>query len=356
MPRNLPTEILLAIFHAVTDIPTLHATTQTSRAAYDAVWPRLYTLALDADDLKLDTGSVQGPDNDLPLALWLAAQQRDVTRQLGRIRLLRRNHLWSRFRIDGSICRPHWPWADRDVSCGYAMPIHMACSHGTLDTVSWLLDQKPAEADIDALSRFTCICSSPHLGMLMQVHRLSDPEEFPLSTPLHLALCNRREDVAKALITHGANWGRAVPDNHGVTGLMVMAGNSMLPLLDWLAVRVRSCQGQEQRDNTNGWGFADDRDDAGLRALDYVSLVPDGPVAAGIVRHLVGFGSDVLDGMANPTMFGSPVAPAFERDWEAIRERSGDIEASPFYNAMRLDNSAVLEELCKVIRGGQTRL
>ncbi|WYZ36453.1 hypothetical protein EsH8_XV_000006 [Colletotrichum jinshuiense] len=135
-------------------------------------------------------------------------------------------------------------------------PSHIAAAFGNLSAVRWLIVHHataPAAVPHDPINPLATFA----------------PDGCPASTPLHIALCHGHIETAKFLITQGANWSHSVPGSHGVTGLMIISANGLVPLLDWLPTRVAVTARDVNR-----------RDDAGLAALKYAALNDDGWLAA----------------------------------------------------------------------------
>ncbi|ROV87295.1 hypothetical protein VMCG_10720 [Cytospora schulzeri] len=107
----------------------------------------------------------------------------------------------------------------------------------------------PLAAALDAPARMSCLCHSRHLhassrsdfglgdvsGIISRPH----PVEWPLATPLMLAIASGNAEVAKVLIASGATWALpAIPEPWqacgGVTALQMIAANCMVDLAEWL--------------------------------------------------------------------------------------------------------------------------
>ncbi|KAK1570211.1 uncharacterized protein LY79DRAFT_570234 [Colletotrichum navitas] len=344
----VPKELVLAIIDSVQDMPTLAAVARTCRCFHEMTLPFLHTKALGRDDAEVDKLNMVTDDDPytLPLVLWATAS-RDLP-LLETILALRPSHLTARFRYPATTCRGHWPWRrDIDVSVGHTTALHIAASTGDLSVLQWLLHHhhpspcggSPA---LDQLSRYACVCPSRHLIILQLFHVIYDPEEAPRASPLHLALCHGHMDCARLLIKCGADWSRPLPGSHGVTGLMIIVANGLVPLFEWLL-----SQGLITA------AAANERDDLGLGALNYASACRDGAAAESMARSLMLIigrgGSTDLHG---PNYVYDNASPStadhdVERNYEQIRKYSRDVEACPVYTARCAGNDRLLKELCR---------
>ncbi|KZL65826.1 ankyrin unc44 [Colletotrichum tofieldiae] len=361
---SLPNELVLAIIASVHDVPTLAAVARTCRSLYKMTLPFLHGKALDRDDAEVDNPNIV-TDADpyaLPLVLWAAAS-RDLP-LLETILALRPAHLTARLRLPATTCRGHWPWYRHvDVTVGHTTALHVAATVGDLPTLQWLLRHHRPSArgggpGIDEPSRFACVCPSRHLSILQLFHVIYDPEDAPHASPLHLALCHGRVDCARLLVERGADWSRPLRGSHGVTGLMIMVANGLLPLFEWLLA-----QGLVTA------AAANERDDLGLAALNYASACRDGAVAESMAKSLMlivsGGGCADLHGaeyaynssnnnnnaQGTDARAPSPSAAGHDverdRDHEQIQEYSRHLEACPVYTARCVGNDHVLKALCR---------
>ncbi|WYZ36300.1 hypothetical protein EsH8_XII_000050 [Colletotrichum jinshuiense] len=239
---SLPQELVFLIIDNIQDVPTLAAVIRTCRSLYKTTLPFLHGKALARDDAEVDNPNIVTDANPytVPLVLWATASR--SLPLLETILALRPAHLSARFRLPATICRCHWPWySDVDVTVGHTTALHVAATVGDLPTLQWLLRHRPSACggvggpDMDELSRYSCVCPSRHLSILQLFHVIYDPEEAPRASPLHLALCHGRMDCARLLIQRGADWSRPLGrGSHGVTGLMIIVANGLLPLFEWL--------------------------------------------------------------------------------------------------------------------------
>ncbi|KKY30416.1 putative ankyrin unc44 [Diaporthe ampelina] len=134
---------------------------------------------------------------------------------------------------------------------------------GTASTAAGL----PLADALDATAPLACLCPSRHLHFLLSTWlsglapaagRLSVPRpyDWPLATPLMLAVAHGHGGVARLLVASGASW--CVPpvpgDLCGVTPLHMAVANGMVDLVEWLASFCSSSAGP-------GLGTDDDDDD-----------------------------------------------------------------------------------------------
>ncbi|GKT97647.1 ankyrin unc44 [Colletotrichum tofieldiae] len=350
MGWRLDYDVMLTVVDSIQHVPTLSAIACTCRSLHRAVMPKLHRRALDHDETEIDNTDYATHESpySIPLALWATTSQ--ARPLLETILALRPAHLSARFRLPATTCRPHWPWDPAlTVTVGYTTALHTAATIGDLAILRWLMRHCPslrtAEA-VDAPSRYTCQCPSRHLRVLQMFHVLYDPEESPLASPLHLALCHGHVNCARFLIQHGANWDRPLPGSRGVTGLMIIAANGLLPLLDWL-LRERLLKVNDA---------LVERDDMGLGALNYVAVCQNGWVAASIAKRLMRIGGQGLHGPSYAYRGATPSEAddshadglgTFDRDHEQILSYSEDVEACPVFAARCARNDDVLRELCR---------
>ncbi|GJC89861.1 hypothetical protein ColLi_12699 [Colletotrichum liriopes] len=104
------------------------------------------------------------------------------------------------------------------------------------------------------------------------------------ATALYLALCAGHVKTAQVLVRHRVNCAHPVEPSHGVTGLMTIAANGMLGLLDWL---VRRQDADSKSDTNSSSATVDERDDMGMRALNYLAVTSDAPNIRSMVRQLI---------------------------------------------------------------------
>ncbi|GKT96702.1 ankyrin unc44 [Colletotrichum tofieldiae] len=107
--------------------------------------------------------------------------------------------------------------------------------------------------------------------------------------------------TAQVLVRHGVNCAHPVEHSNGVTGLMIVAANGMLGLLDWLVRRQDADSNSNANSNTksdtnSSSATVEERDDRGMRALNYFAVTSDAPNTRSMARQLISQGSVVRPG------------------------------------------------------------
>lgn len=83
----------------------------------------------------------------------------------------------------------------------FATPLHFAVKGGHYDTVRWLLDQHSVDTEMPA--RFLCQCIPPGTFQIPSCHLMG--QAVQAWTPLHIAICNHKNSVARLLLSRGAS-------------------------------------------------------------------------------------------------------------------------------------------------------
>lgn len=237
----------------------------------------------------------------MPVVLWAALQPLDLALKfLVEIERVDPKHVWAMFLIPSTTCHNHWPWsADLPIRHAMCNALHTAAQYGSTEVVRWLLDRehlavynrsvlwphlgavaspyimKPV--DIPAIQ--PCVCPSRHLKAHLAADPLTNPEDLPWATALHIALAHSHIDTARLLVERGANWATEPYGARGVTALMIICANGLIQSLDYLlewAGRsgARKHWAPRIRDY-NGRGFP-----------DYLSAVGSGPTRRLLERRL----------------------------------------------------------------------
>lgn len=132
----------------------------------------------------------------------------------------------------------------RPVSLGPGMvirrytPIHLAVRGGHKDVVEALLDRG---ASINACSENFCNCSHQY-GLLNATEQPEDDHHIPHWSPLHIAICHSRTDMAKLLLSRGAPsvmdlWNTHCDNRRGLDGATALhhaAGMGLTDLIRYL--------------------------------------------------------------------------------------------------------------------------
>ncbi|KAK1569643.1 uncharacterized protein LY79DRAFT_475014, partial [Colletotrichum navitas] len=81
-----------------------------------------------------------------------------------------------------------------------------------------------------------CLCPSRHTKAYSAATLDVAPNDdgLPWVTALHIALTHNQIDTARLLVERGANWATAPFGTRGVTALMVVCANGIVPFLDYL--------------------------------------------------------------------------------------------------------------------------
>lgn len=209
-------------------------------------------------------------------------------------------------------CRQHMPYVCQNTTAtfidepylksllGSTTALHVAAQYGHAAVVDLLLRRatpqpspSPPRRDgdndldnhdhdntlndfLDSPATFTCLCPSPHL--LVHAKHSPDPLDWPVATPLVLALSHRREAVARQLILAGATWEFPVfpAIGDGVAAVHVVAAGRMVDMAEWLAETTtqENTQGTETQKTEakmrRYWAGCDWPDGNGLFMLHHV--------------------------------------------------------------------------------------
>lgn len=277
-PYALPIDILLVLARDHLPIPTLASLAKTDRRLNSLCQPLLYRTAAFEDEAHTEVITKYGLPRSWtslttflnpkePLVLWAARRGRcDILEQYRRhsrhpshlTATFRRpfvqchhdrdnNHPWTpRHRINATVdaatgvlkFRIRGFWASAQYTSTMTA-LHLASQNGQTRTVSWLL-AAGAHSHLDALVTRPCVCPSLHVRFLGDYHNVVSAEDAPVATPLHLAIAHGHEATVQLLLEHATDtstWATAHPDAYVSSALCIMAANSMVRPLRWLALR-----------------------------------------------------------------------------------------------------------------------
>lgn len=179
---NLPIEVVVLIAEACR-VPEKSALVRTNRQLNELLTPVLYRYNIQRE------GSS---------AMFWAAEQgciKTFDRLLSHGAEVNDNHA-SRFLV---VHKHFYPYRPRRLHDTFFTPLHIAAKFGQDDAVKWLLNHG---ARIEAVAHNLCGCQDGATDIANDTD--FDPRLSPLSTPLHIAICNGQLTTAKLLVSRGA--------------------------------------------------------------------------------------------------------------------------------------------------------
>ncbi|KAI8295371.1 hypothetical protein K4K59_004593 [Colletotrichum sp. SAR11_240] len=237
----------------------------------------------------------------LPVVLWAALQPSELALNfLVEIEHVDPTHLWAMFLVPSTTCHNHWPLpADFPTRHAMSNALHMAAQHGNTEVVRWLLDQQhlavyhrsvlwPHLGDVaspwvmkpvDIPAIQPCVCRSRHLTAYLAADTLTDPDDLPWATALHIALAHGHLATARLLVERGANWATEPYGAQGITALRIVCANESIQFLDYLLDWTSNSDAREHLPPQV-------RDHNGLDFSDYLSVVGHGPKRRLLERRL----------------------------------------------------------------------
>ncbi|KAK4227010.1 putative ankyrin repeat protein [Podospora fimiseda] len=120
-------------------------------------------------------------------------------------------------------------------------PIHLAVRGGHKKVVEVLLDRG---ASISACSENFCNCSHQY-GLLNATEQPEDDHHIPHWSPLHIAICHSRTDMARLLLSRGASsmmdlWNTHCDNRRGLDGVTALHHAAAMGLTDLIQHLVES--------------------------------------------------------------------------------------------------------------------
>ncbi|KAF3798550.1 hypothetical protein GCG54_00015254 [Colletotrichum gloeosporioides] len=237
----------------------------------------------------------------MPVVLWAALQPPELALNfLAEIEHVDPAHLWAMFLVPSTPCHDHGAWpADFPIRHAMSNALHTAAQYGNTEVVRWLLDREHLAAyhrsvlwphvgavaspwvmkpiDIPAIQ--PCVCRSSHLKAFLAAGTLTDPDDLPWASALHIALAHNQVATAKLLVERGANWATEPYGARGITALRIVCANESIQFLDYLLDWTSSSHAREHSPPQV-------QDHNGLDVSDYLSVVAHGPKRRLLERRL----------------------------------------------------------------------
>ncbi|KAI8308488.1 hypothetical protein K4K61_002591 [Colletotrichum sp. SAR11_59] len=237
----------------------------------------------------------------MPVVLWAALQPSELALNfLVEIEHVDPTHLWAIFLVPSTTCHDHRGWpADFPIRHAMSNALHTAAQYGNTEVARWLLDRQhlavyhrsvlwPHLGDVaspwvmkpvDIPAIQPCVCRSRHLAAYLAADTLTDPDDLPWATALHIALAHGHLATARLLVERGANWATEPYGARGITALRIVCANELIQFLDYLLDWVSNSHARE-------FWHPQVRDHNGLDFSDYLSLVGHGPKRRLLERRL----------------------------------------------------------------------
>ncbi|KAI8253981.1 hypothetical protein K4K58_006854 [Colletotrichum sp. SAR11_239] len=237
----------------------------------------------------------------MPVVLWAALQPPELALNfLAEIEHVDPAHLWAMFLVPSTPCHDHRVWlADFPTRHAMSNALHTAAQYGNTEVVRWLLDREHLASyhrsvlwphvgavaspwvmkpvDIPAIQ--PCVCRSSHLKAFLAAGTLTDPDDLPWASALHIALAHNQVATAKLLVERGANWATEPYGARGITALRIVCANESIQFLDYLLDWTSNSRAQE-------YSPPQVQDHNGLDFSDYLSLIGHGPKRRLLERRL----------------------------------------------------------------------